>query len=271
MLFVILQRKVKKRYKLLAEKLSEKGHKILLLTSIVFSCSVILISFVLFNARQNNVLGIQVSNMEAMAKSTLESPVATIVIPTDSPTPTLTPTSIPTPVPTRTPTKVPTKIPTPTLKAEGQNLSQYTAQKINDVTWRVNNVQSDDRMASPIDIFNALNSYRGSHGVSNLSWDSKLADFAQGRADTFAKNGSLDSHAGFTNYMNNGGFSLSGFNGLGENSAYLAGPMNGERIIKNIFGADSSHDGNQLDPTWTHVGVGVNGNAVNVNFGKNKR
>lgn len=264
-----LQRKVKKRYKLLAGTLSEKGHRILLLASIVFSCLVILISTAAVSNRQTGVLGARVSKIEAMAQRTLESPVATIVIPTNSPTPTLTPTN--TPIPTRFPTKVPAKIPTATPKIEGQNPSQYTAQKIGENTWKVSNVANDSTMASPRDIFNALNSYRGSHGTPNLSWDDKLASFAQGRADTFAKNGSLDGHAGFTSYMNNGGFALSGFNGLGENSAYLAGPMNGERIIKNIFGADSSHDGNQLDPSWTHVGIGVNGDAVNVNFGKNKR
>jgi hypothetical protein len=70
--------------------------------------------------------------------------------------------------------------------------------------------------------------------------------------------------------MNNGGFDKSGFNGLGENSAYLSGPMNGDRIIHEIFGADPSHDGNQLEG-WSHVGVGVKGNAVNVNFGKNRK
>ena len=70
--------------------------------------------------------------------------------------------------------------------------------------------------------------------------------------------------------MDNGGFDKAGFNSLGENSAYLSGPMNADKIVRSIFGADGSHDGNQLD-NWTHVGVGVNGNAINVNFGKNKK
>jgi uncharacterized protein YkwD len=126
-------------------------------------------------------------------------------------------------------------------------------------------------MASAQDIFNALNSYRMAHGVTTLSWNNSLASFAQERADLFAKNGALDSHAGFTDYMKNDGFSKAGFNSLGENSAYLSGSMNGERIIKDIFGADSAHDGNQLDPSWSDVGVGVNGVAVNLNFGKGKR
>lgn len=70
--------------------------------------------------------------------------------------------------------------------------------------------------------------------------------------------------------MDNGGFDITGFNSLGENSAMIGGPMSGDKIVKNIFGADESHDGNQLD-NWTHVGVGVNGLAINVNFGKNKK
>ncbi len=265
-------RKTKKLYKLLAKKLSEKGHRILLLTSIVFSLLIVSFGFLsaLKNPASQSVLGENVAKIEAMASTTLISPVATTLAPTLTPTPTFTPTpTLPPPTPTKTPVLLPTRTPTP--QPSNANSSQYTAQKVNDVTWRVSNVQSDDKMANSTEVFNALNSYRQQHGASILSWDTKLADFAQGRADTFAKNGSLDSHAGFTGYMNNGGFDASGFNGLGENSAYIAGPMSGDKIIRSIFGADLSHDGNQLDPSWTHVGVGVNGNAINVNFGKNKR
>lgn len=266
---MIRSNKAKKLYKLLAAKLSEKGHRLLLLTSIVFSWCLICFGILTYFSHSSAqiVLGAKISKVEEMTSATLISPVATEAIPTQTPTPTPTPEpTIPPPTPTRKPT--PTATPAPVTP---QNPSQYTAEKVNDVTWKVSNVQNDDRMANPQEVFNALNSYRSAHGVSVLSWDTKLSDFAQGRADTFSKNGSLDSHAGFTSYMNNGGFTASGFNGLGENSAFLAGPMNGDRIIRDIFGADSSHDGNQLDPSWTHAGVGVNGRAVNVNFGKNKR
>lgn len=265
-------RKTKKQYKLLAKKLSEKGHRILLLTSIVFSLLITSFGFIsgLKNSASQGVLGRRVTKIEAMTKTVLVSPVTTTFSPSLTPTPTFTPTpTIPPPTPTKKPIILPTSTPTP--QPSNTNSSQYTAQKVNDVTWRVSNVQSDDKMANPSEVFNALNSYRQQHGASVLSWDTKLADFAQGRADTFAKNGSLDSHSGFTSYMNNGGFDASGFNGLGENSAYIAGPMSGDKIIRSIFGADPSHDGNQLDPSWTHAGVGVNGNAINVNFGKNKR
>jgi uncharacterized protein YkwD len=202
--------------------------------------------------------------MESYAKSL--SPTIVVVLP-----PTTTPTSTPipsTPTPISKPKVIPTEIvPTATPTPN----PQYTAQKINDVTWKVSNIQNDSSMASPQDIYNALNAYRQEHGAQSLLWDSYLASFAQSRADLFAKNGALDSHAGFTEFMNDDGFSKAGFNSLGENSAYLSGNMSADKIIKDIFGADSAHDGNQLDPSWTHVGVGVNGDAVNVNFGKNKR
>lgn len=273
MLFVT-RRVQKKLSKLLAKKLSERGHRILLLTSIVFSLWVFGISFINIarNGTPQNILGEKVSKIEAMTTTTLISPVVSISQPTETPTPTNTPTPTPfPPTPTRKTLPQLTATPTQSQNPTGTNSSQYTAQKVNDVTWKVSNVQNDDKMANASEVFNALNSYRQQHGASVLSWDTKLADFAKSRADTFAKNGSLDSHAGFTSYMNNGGFDASGFNGLGENSAFISGPMSGDKIIRSIFGADPSHDGNQLDPSWTHAGVGVNGNAINVNFGKNKR
>lgn len=265
--------KVKKLYKLLAKRLRTKRFPVFLIASIVFSCSIISLGMgsFLFAKERNigSVLGVNIKNVEK--RTILISPVVEITLaPTNTPVPTPTPTDTPTPTPVRKKT-VTTPIPTKSEIPQGSNSSQYTAQKINDVTWKVSNISNDDHMASPQELLNALNSYRGSHGVGNLAFDQKLGEYAQGRADLFSKNGSLDSHAGFQNYMNNGGFDLSGFNSLGENSAYLAGPMNADRIIRNIFGADGSHDGNQLDPSWTHVGIGVSGRAVNINFGKNKK
>jgi len=176
-------------------------------------------------------------------------------------------------MPSLTPTVVlssptPSLIPTSTPTIPQINSSQYTAEKIGDSTYKVSNVQNDTSMANVADIYNALNSYRGSRGVGNLSWDSALADLASSRVNAFAQNGGLDSHAGFNSFMNNGGFEKTGFNGLGENSAQLSGSMNGEKIIKEIFGADAPHDNNQLDPSWTHAGIAVDGNFVNVNFGR---
>ncbi len=223
-------------------------------------------------SQSQKVLGTSISHLKD--ETALISPVIEIEI--THAVPSVTPTNTPRkaesspPLPSvtvRIKQPTPTPIPSPTKIF---NESQYTAEKINDVTWKVHNLQNDDRMASAGDIINAINSYRGSKGLSNLSSDSKLMSYAQERADLFSKNGSLDSHAGFNSFMDNGGFEKAGFNSLGENSAYLSGPMNGDKIVRSLFGADESHDSNQLD-NWTHIGVGVNGNAVNVNFGKDRK
>lgn len=263
--------KSKKHLVLLAKKaLRIKRYKIVLFGSIIFSW--IVVSFSIYNnliVRQPS-RGMVLGTATSRQAQVLISPVAEI---SPTLTPTLTPTAVPTPTPTLKPIKKRVRVASPTpTSSTGQNPSpsKYTAEKIGDVTWKVKNVENDSSMASPQDIVNALNSYRGAHGKGNLSVDSYLSSFAQERANLFSGSGGLDSHAGFQGFMNNGGFDKAGFNSLGENSAFLSGPMNGEKIIQNIFGADPSHDGNQLND-WTHVGVGVSGNAVNVNFGKNKK
>ena len=264
-------KKVKKLYRLLAlNKLHKKRFKIFLLAGVTFSWLALSISSYSYLSKKNTkgvVLG-AMAHAESVMTTRLISPVAEITpSPTGTPSPTPSPSATPTPIPTATPRTLPKNTPTP----NAINPSQYTAEKINDVTWRVKNVANDDKMASAQEVFNALNYYRNSHGVSSLLWDNNLSSFAQSRANLFSKNGSLDSHSGFTDYMNNDGFNKSGFNGLGENSAFLSGNMSGERIVKDIFGADGAHDGQQLNPLWTHAGVGVSGVAVNVNFGKNKK
>lgn len=172
--------------------------------------------------------------------------------------PTLTPTNIPSP--TSTPTPIP---PTPAQFAQTDSN--------HDTSKTIENVATDGAMATASEVFNALNNYRNEKGAGSLSWDDKLAGFAQTRVNTFSSSNDLDNHAGFRSYMENGGFDDSGFNGLGENSARLAGPMGGDKIIREIYGASSAHNTSQLDPAWTHAGVAINGIYVNINFGKNKR
>jgi uncharacterized protein YkwD len=261
-----LPKKVNKLLLLAHKRLSKNKYKVFLFGSIVFSWC--LISFSLYNkyilkTKERSVLGASISKIQQSATRTLVSPVVEITKTDEAPTIALTIS------PTIT-TKAIVPTPTPTEKEQARNPSQYTAEKIDDVTWKVHNIQNDDKMASASDIVNAINSYRGSHGLSNLSVDGYLSTYAQERASLFARNGSLDSHAGFNGFMDNGGFDKAGFNSLGENSAFLSGPMNGDKIVRDLFGADASHDNNQLD-NWTHVGVGVDGNAVNVNFGKGKK
>lgn len=193
--------------------------------------------------RTGRTLGDKTSNLKSNKVASIEE----YKIPTHTPIPP-TPIDIP-------PTNIP--IPTATIVEE-------------QTTKTITNVKNDESMANASEIFNALNSYRREAGVPNLSRDNTLTELAGTRASTFLSNGSLDDHAGFRNYMDNGGFEMSGFNGLGENSAQLPGPMHGDRIIKELFGASPSHNSSQLDPSWTHVGVAINGIFVNINFGKNK-
>lgn len=170
------------------------------------------------------------------------------------------PTSEPEPTQETTPTHTQTPTATPTLQISNV-----------DTTKTIGNVNTDSNMTTANEVFNALNAYRSEKGIANLSWDDNLANFSQSRVDTFASGNSLDNHAGFRSYMENGGFEASGFNELGENSAQLAGPMNSVKIIREIYGASPAHNTSQLDPSWTHVGVAINGIFVNINFGKDKR
>lgn len=253
-----------------------KKFRVILIGSIVFSCLTLCLSTLQFTNQikyQPQVLGASISSIEQTVTKSVPIPIITIIVeasptPTETlPTPTLKPK---TPITTKRKTDSPTLTPKSSATQKDPNSEQYNAKQIDETTWKVSNVELDDSMASPQDILNALNSYRGTHSLPNLSWDSKLGDYAQERATLFNEKESLDSHAGFKNFMDTGGFDKAGFNSLGENSAYLSGPMNGERIVLKIFGADPAHDGNQLDD-WTHVGIGVKGVAINVNFGKNKK
>ncbi len=265
---MLVGRHFRKSYLLLANKLQKNKYKVFLFGSISFSCIILTIgvfSNIVESKAGASVLG---TSVERMTDVTIISPVAAISdipTPTNLPTPTNSPTPVPTLPPKNAPKIIPSNSPTPVI-----NPGQYTAEKLNDVTWRVKNIENDDRMASAQDIVNGINNYRNAHGLGNLIVDGFLTSYAQDRANLFASNGGLDSHAGFQNFMSNGGFDKAGFNSLGENSAYVSGPMSADKIVRNIFGADASHDSNQLD-NWTHVGVGVNGVAINVNFGKNKK
>lgn len=273
-------RKLKKLFLLAQKNLHKRLHKnwlfnnklkVALFGGIIFSWILIAASILpyFFNTKEGKqVLGTSISRVQTSTRNALISPIVEV---TDEPVkPTVTPTISPTPIPTRTPTNTPIPHPTSTPVPKDINPNQYTAEKLNDNTWRVKDVTNDSQMATADEIVNALNSYRNANGRGSLSVDSFLSNYARERANLFAQRGSLDSHEGFRNFMDNDGFSKAGFNSLGENSAFISGPMNADKIIRQIFGADSSHDSNQLDD-WTHVGVGVNGNAINVNFGKNKK
>lgn len=143
------------------------------------------------------------------------------------------------------------------------------AKQIDEKTWTMN-VGEDQTMANSSEIFEALNSYRQRKGAGFLSWDDRLADFAQRRAEAFFAIKKLDGHSGFESYLRDGeNLKGLGFWSLGENSSF-GYQMEGVHLIEWIFAADDPHNNNQLDPSWSHVGVGVSGTGVDIIFGKDK-
>lgn len=177
------------------------------------------------------------------------------------------------PAPTSTLPLKPTKIitPQPIRVVDDPNLPKEwgVAKQIGEHTWTMR-VGQDSVMATPKEILVALNDYRRRNGVAELMWDEKLTAYAQNRADFFETNQRLDSHVGFGDYLENqDGFNKLGFNAVGENSSY-GYTMTGTHLIEWIFAGDEPHNKNQLNKDWAYVGVGVNGNAVDIIFGTGK-
>lgn len=143
------------------------------------------------------------------------------------------------------------------------------AKQIGEHTWTMK-IGMDDTMATPREIHEALNNYRQLHGRNTLSWDDKLAEYALSRAKYFTQIGDLDEHAGFSEYLKNeDNFKALGFWALGENSSY-GYRLNGTHLIEWVYAGDKPHDDNQLNPDWTHVGIGVDGYQTNLIFGGQK-
>lgn len=123
----------------------------------------------------------------------------------------------------------------------------------------------DPAMATPQEIFEALNAYRNTKGVGSLNWDEKLAALARERVlevpnETVA-------HEGFRRRMSESGFwDEYEINGAGENasSGYR---LNGVHLIEWMYASDSGHDSNQLNINWTHVGIAVSGSNSVLIFG----
>lgn len=175
-----------------------------------------------------------------------------------------------TPTPAPSETKVlPTSKQTQAVKSAKDTTPWGVAEKIDGTTWTMK-VGQDNIMAEPAHIFEALNSYRQRKGSGALSWDDRLAEFAKMRTETFNSVGKLDGHSGFQDYLKNEeNIKALGFYGLGENSSY-GFQMEAVHLIEWVFAGDPPHDNNQLDPTWSHVGIGVSGTAADLIFGKNK-
>ncbi|CAN5149510.1 hypothetical protein BH11PAT1_BH11PAT1_0650 [soil metagenome] len=161
--------------------------------------------------------------------------------------------------------------PTPTL-LPSLSVTEHrgAAKQIDEHTWTMS-IQADNEMASPQDIWSALNTYRQKQGKQVLSWDEKLASYAQSRVDVYIMQGNTDKHAGFMDFMNNqDGFKKLGFNALGENSSY-GYTLQGAHLIEDVYAGDKPHDDNQLSSDWSHVGIGVKGTATDLIFGGKKQ
>jgi uncharacterized protein YkwD len=118
-------------------------------------------------------------------------------------------------------------------------------------------------------VSNALNAYRGKNGAGNLSIDPTLQSYAQSRANYLKSIGKLDKHAGHQAFMQEDGFSKLGFNAVAENQSYnYKGDARG--LIEDFYGKSAGHNKNQLNPEYTHVGIGINGPFTNIVFGGRK-
>jgi uncharacterized protein YkwD len=143
------------------------------------------------------------------------------------------------------------------------------AQQIDDVTWTIK-IGQDEKMATPREIWEALNQYRKVQGSQILNWDTKLADYAQSRSKYLNSKGTTDKHEGFSNFLNNeDGFNKLGFTSLGENISY-GYKLNGVHTIEWMYAGDKPHNDNQLDNRWNYVGIGVDGLATCLIFGTGK-
>lgn len=174
------------------------------------------------------------------------------------------------PTPLKTPTPSPTKeqSSTPSSSTETPHSQTQSSQATPTPTPTTSQTTSAPTTSQAEQVFQVLNDYRTSHGVGKLEWSDKLGQYAQSRADKFAANGATDNHQDFQTLISTpAGFAQMGFSGLGENSSY-GYPFNASDLIEKDYAADKPHDDNQLDSSWTHVGIGINGVASDLVFGK---
>ncbi|NCN87263.1 MAG: hypothetical protein GW941_00005 [Candidatus Pacebacteria bacterium] len=125
-------------------------------------------------------------------------------------------------------------------------------------------VGMDPQMSTPNELYEALMAYRDVKGKSRLTWDDRLASYANERAIYICEVGS-DHHAGFSQYLEDGGYEKLGFRHLGENMSYGM-RLSGVHLIEWIYSKSPGHEANQIGP-WSHIGVGISGNCSVLIFG----
>lgn len=154
--------------------------------------------------------------------------------------------------------------PTPPLPEEPGEWG--VAKQIGEHTWTMK-IGRDDKMTTPLEVFDALNNYRQKHGKPTLTWDNRLAEYAQQRAKYFTSIGQTDAHKGFIEYVNDvENIKKLGFWSVGENSS-SGYQLTGVHLIEWIYAGDKPHDDNQLSADWSHVGIGVDTAQTDLIFG----
>ena len=185
-----------------------------------------------------------------------------------NPAPTSTPTQTITPSPTAIYKLNDTTNPSSNTGSSNANDPWGVAKQISEHSWTMK-IGFDNKMGTAQEIYDALNNYRRLHGSGILAWDNNLAAYAQSRADYFNSIGGTDEHKGFIQFTDNidNLRQKLNFYSVGENSSY-GFRLSGTHIIEWMYAGDKPHNDNQLNPNWTHVGVGVNGTATDLIFAK---
>lgn len=170
------------------------------------------------------------------------------------------------PSPTPSPTPIPKPIDPYANDPDLKDAEWGEAVKTETGSYRMK-IQEDSVMSTAAELYQALNSYRNVKGRSSLAWDDKLAGYAQERAQYICANG-RDGHAGFSEFLNNGGHDKLGFNGLGENMGNYK--LSGTHLIEWMYAQSPGHDANQLNSSWSHVGIGISDRCSVLIFGGGK-
>ncbi len=143
------------------------------------------------------------------------------------------------------------------------------ARQIDEHTWTMK-IQMDEKMGTPAEVLEALNNYRKVHGSGPVTMDEKLNNYAMERAKYFTSRNGVDGHKGFEEKLSTtAGFKDLGFWALGENASY-GYRLEAVHLIEWMYASDEGHDKNQLEPRWTHVGIGIDGVATAIIFAKDK-
>jgi uncharacterized protein YkwD len=186
--------------------------------------------------------------------------------PSATPKPTIYPTITKSP-----PSPRPKPSPSQSVSAKAGDTSPWgVSQQIGQHTWTLK-INLDPKMATPSEILSALNNYRPTYNSQPLTWNDKLAKFAQDRADYLASIKGTDDHKGFSDYLNNqDGFNQLGFTWLGENISY-GYRLEAVHLIEWVYAGDQPHNENQLNNRWNYVGIGVKDTATCIIFATGKK